>query len=329
MRTHILRCMHLSDDKHLPDSHVEGEALPSSEPVRFIWEKTAKQSSHNAAMKRRIAVDLQENRTLYKHVPEEDFAPRNLENVFDQAFTTLRQKFKAQRDVTAAAHHKRREDQKAMRTRRLNRKKTVRFMPEPVAFFLTHVQKLANRIDARKRLGIFSHPTFDSALQQECMSSEESCDDIDGSGGEAGSLQNKSKVLQTRKLPWRSLRLQRFYAMLDEEDLADRSNKPRRGIGRIERIVGPDKDPSELPPMNASRWMISKRWVRLVQCTLPKLVPTVSALVSVPDGLGGDEYAVLGNESDDDADLQEVVRLDRQIPVSETSSLQHALTPTS
>lgn len=321
--------MHLYDDKHLPDSHVEGEALPAGEPVRFIWEKTAKQSSHNAAMKRRIIVDLQEHRTSYKHVPQDEFAPKNLENVFDQAFTTFRQKFKAQRDVTAAAHHKRREDQKATRTRRLNRKKTASITLWTAAFSLTCIQKLANRIGARKRLEIFSHPAFDGALQQECMSSEESCDDNDGGSGEGGRPQSKSKVLQIRRLPWRSLRLQRFYAMLDEEDLADKSTKPKRGIGRIERIIGPDKDASELPPANASRWMVSKRWVRLIQHTRQELVPVATALASAPDGFDGDECAVLGNESDVDADLQEVARLERQIPVSETSSLQHALTPAS
>lgn len=141
MRAHILRCMHMTNDKNLPDSHLEGEALPVGEPVRFIWEKTSKQSSHNAAMKRRIVVDLQENRALYKHVPPEEFTPKILENIFDQAFTTFRQKFKAQRDVTAAAHHRRREDQKALRTRRLNRKKTVSTTLKIVAFFLTTLQE--------------------------------------------------------------------------------------------------------------------------------------------------------------------------------------------
>lgn len=141
MRAHILRCMQLDDDKQLPDSHVEGEALPMGEPIRFIWEKTSKQSSHNAAMKRRIVVDLQENRALYKHVSEEDFALKSLENIFDQAFTTFRQKFKAQRDVTAAVRHRHREGQKALRTRRLNRKKTVSTTLETVAFLLTTLQE--------------------------------------------------------------------------------------------------------------------------------------------------------------------------------------------
>lgn len=161
------------------------------------------------------------------------------------------------------------------------------------------------------------------------MSSEESCDDNDISSHEGERQQNKTKVLRIRKPPWRSLRLQRFYAMLDEEDLAEKSSKPKRGSGRIERTVGPDKDPSVPPPMGTSRWMVSKRWVRLIQCTRPTLVPVATALASAPDGFGGNECAILGNESDDDADLREVARLERQIIVSETSSLQHALTPAS
>lgn len=161
------------------------------------------------------------------------------------------------------------------------------------------------------------------------MSSEESCDDNDIGGNEGGRPQDRRKVLRIRKLPWRSLRLQRFYAMLDDEDLADKSTKPKRGNGRIERIIGPAKDPSVSPPMGTSRWMVSKNWVRLIQCTCPNLVQVAVALASTPDGFDGNECAVLGNESDDDADLQEIAQLDRQITVSETSSLQHALTPAS
>ncbi|KZT74277.1 hypothetical protein DAEQUDRAFT_682045 [Daedalea quercina L-15889] len=308
MRAHILRLMQLSDDKSLPNSHIEGEPLPMGGPVRFIWEKTSKQSSHNAAMKRRIIVDLQANRAMYKHVPEKEFARKNLENVFDQAFTTLRQKFRAQRDTTAAFHNKRREDQKALKARRLSRKKI----------------KLTNRIEARKRLDTFTHPAFDGALQQDCMSSEESCDD-DNEGNAGGRSQNRTKVLRIRGLPWRSLRLQRFYVLLDEEDQADKGNKPKRGIGRMERRVGPDKDPQILPPVSASRWMISKRWIRVMQCMRPDLAPTLATYVSASDEINWDECVILGAESDDEAELQEVVRLGRHIPVSETSSLQYAL----
>ncbi|KAH9938263.1 uncharacterized protein B0H18DRAFT_966294 [Fomitopsis serialis] len=306
MRAHILRLMQVPDDKNLPDSHVEGEPLSTDEPVRFIWEKTSKQSSHNAAMKRRIIVDLQAKRAKYKRVPEKEFSRKSLESVFDQAFTTMRQKFRAQRDTTAALQLKRREDQKSLKARRSGRKKL----------------KLANRVGSRKRLEVFSHPAFDGALQQDCMSSEESCDDDDG-------LQTKHKVLRIRGLPWRSLRLQRFYALLDEEDQADKSSKPKRGIGRKERHVGPDKDPHILPPMGVSRWMISKRWIRHLQCTRADLAQAVMTVVSVSDGVDWNECAILGAESDDDADLQDVLRLDRHIPVSETSSLQHALTPSS
>jgi len=303
MRAHILRLMQVPDDKNLPDSHVEGHPLSTEEPIRFIWEKTSKQSSHNAAMKRRIIVDLQANRAKYKRVPNEDFSRKSLENVFDQAFTTMRQKFRAQRDTTAALQLKRREDQKSLKARRSGRKKL----------------KLANRMQSRKRLEVFSHPAFDGALQQDCMSSEESCDDNDG-------LQTKQKVLRIRGLPWRSLRLQRFYALLDEEDQADKSSKPKRGNGRKERHVGPDKDPHILPPVGVSRWMISKRWIRHLQCTRVDLAQAVMTVVSVSDGVDWNECAILGAESDDDADLQDVLHLSRHIPVSETSSLQHALT---
>ncbi|TFY61592.1 hypothetical protein EVJ58_g4419 [Rhodofomes roseus] len=313
MRAHILRLMQLSDDKSLPDSHIEGESLPMDEPVRFIWEKTSKQSSHNAAMKRRIIVDLQANRSMYKHVPEKDFARKNMENVFDQAFTTMRQKFKAQRDTTAARHLRRREDRKSLKARRASRKKI----------------KLTNRVESRKRLEIFSHPSFDGALQQDCMSSEESCDD-DDDGQDAGARpQTRPKALRIRGLPWRSLRLQRFYALLDEEDQADKSNKPKRGSGRKERHVGPDKGPHILPPAGTLGWMVSKRWIRQLQCTRADLAQAAMTLISVSDGIDWNECTILGAESDDDADLQEMLRSERHIPVSETSSLQHALIPTS
>lgn len=127
MRAHILRCMSLNNDKQLPDSHVEEAPLGPDQPVRFVWDKTPKQSPHNAAMREYIVSDLRANRSLYRHVSEEEFSKRSLEAVFDQAFITLRQKFKAQRDAAAALNYKIKEDHKAMKARRLGRKKTVRF----------------------------------------------------------------------------------------------------------------------------------------------------------------------------------------------------------
>ena len=125
MRAHILRVMQLETDTDLPDSHFEGAPIGPDESVRFVWDKTPKQSVHNGRMKVRILEDLKANRKLYIHVPDKEFAQKTLESTFDQSFTTLRQKFKAQRDTSIALNIKRREDTKAAKSRRLNRKKNV------------------------------------------------------------------------------------------------------------------------------------------------------------------------------------------------------------
>lgn len=125
MRRHLLQLMDIISDKCLPDSHTEGTTLDETDPVRFVWDKTTKQSVHNARMKARVISDLKNNRRLYKHVPESDFGKKSLDGVFEQCFTTLRQKFKVQRDFQVAETTKRREDLKAQRARRLSRKKTA------------------------------------------------------------------------------------------------------------------------------------------------------------------------------------------------------------
>ena len=118
--------MRVKSDKDLPESHVEGVTLPESSPIRFIWEKTAKQSPHNAAMKKRFLADLKaKQKRLYKYVPEKDFNSKTLDAAFDQAFTTLRQKYKAQKDEEEAMKYKRREGRKYTKTKRLTRKRTV------------------------------------------------------------------------------------------------------------------------------------------------------------------------------------------------------------
>ena len=130
MRKHIIRCMRLVTDKELPDSHVEDEPLPDDQPVRFVWDKTPKQSVHNKLMKKRVISSLKDRRKrkprIYKYLSDADFKEKKLEDSFDQVFTTLRQKFKAQRDEFSAQNLKRREDHKAMKVRRLSRKKAVR-----------------------------------------------------------------------------------------------------------------------------------------------------------------------------------------------------------
>lgn len=125
MRTHFLRAMQIDTDKDLPDSHIEGTTLELTDPIRFVWDKTPKQSVHNGRMKTRFLADLKAKRRLYKHVPDKEFGKKILDSAFDQAFATLRQKFKTQRDAFAALNLKKREEMKAMKARRLSRKKTV------------------------------------------------------------------------------------------------------------------------------------------------------------------------------------------------------------
>lgn len=130
MRKQILRLMRLDTDKNLPDGHIEDEPLDDDEPIRFVWDKTTKQSTHNYAMRTRIIASLKDKRSrkprMYRFLKDSDFKERRLEDSFDQVYTTLRQKFRSQRDQFAASNYKRREEHKAMKVRRLSRKKAVR-----------------------------------------------------------------------------------------------------------------------------------------------------------------------------------------------------------
>lgn len=129
MRKQVLRCMRLETDKYLPDGHIEGEPFQDDHPVRFVWDKTPKQSAHNTLMKKRIISALKERRKrkprTYRYLTDTDFKDRKLEDAFDQVYTTLRQKFRSQRDEFSAQNQKRREEHKAMKVRRLSRKKAV------------------------------------------------------------------------------------------------------------------------------------------------------------------------------------------------------------
>jgi hypothetical protein len=145
MRRHIYRTLRVSPEDELPPSHREGLPLSDSEPVRFVWEKTIKQSKHNALMKERVLTDLRANRRLYEQVPDADFALKAVSSAFDQAFSTFRQKYKAQTDPTVLLTVKTREEQKAMRSRRLHRKKLVR----TVFIDITAVSHLRSPSEAR------------------------------------------------------------------------------------------------------------------------------------------------------------------------------------
>jgi hypothetical protein len=121
----MIRMMVIEKDKILPDSHTEGTSLSPSDPVRFVWDKTTKQSVHNSRMKTRVLEDIKENQRLYKHVNSKEFSKKVLDTAFEQCFTTFRAKFKAQRDRLIAEHLKKREDGKARKARHLSRRKIV------------------------------------------------------------------------------------------------------------------------------------------------------------------------------------------------------------
>ncbi|KAI9448140.1 hypothetical protein H4582DRAFT_1898809 [Lactarius indigo] len=277
MRRHIYRVLGVSPEDGLPHSHHEGLPLSINEPVRFVWEKTIKQSKHNAQMKDRVLADLRANRRLYRHVPEADFSPKSVSSAFDQAFSTFRQKYKAQLDPTVSLTVKTREEHKAMKSRRLHRKKFKR----------------DQRIAMRERTQAFAHSTFDGAMELECMSSEESNED-----SKLGVM--KDKVLKIRGIPWRSNRLLKFYSVLDEDDRLDKSLRPKRGLGRRDRDEGPPKDGLTIPPKGVASWMISRRWLRDVQLVHPEVLRAVQELVHDPPGFDWTKFDALGYETDDE-----------------------------
>jgi len=135
MRTHILQMMGLESDKELPDSYVESEtpnpstdpSNPAHRPIRFIWNKTTKQSLHNALMKKLVISDLKDHRrsATYKHVAASEFTKKLMDAAFEQCFVTLRQKFKTQRDDNVALKAKAREEGKARKARHLSRRRIV------------------------------------------------------------------------------------------------------------------------------------------------------------------------------------------------------------
>ncbi|EDR12809.1 uncharacterized protein LACBIDRAFT_311674 [Laccaria bicolor S238N-H82] len=308
MRAHFLRLMQLETDKDLPDSHTEGVVLVDSDPVRFVWDKTTKQSVHNARMKARIIADIKDERGRYKHVSTKDFNKKTLETVFEQCFTTFRQKFRAQRDTLTALNQKNREDAKARKSRHVSRRKV----------------KLNNRAEARMKLPTLEHVTFDGALQIECMSSEESDVEQDPSG-------TPSLLLRTHGYAWRSTRLLRFYHILDEEEQNDKSSKPKRGVGKKERFVGPTKEGFHLPPKGVATWMISRRWIHSAQVKHPDLHEALKNLVIDPEGFDWNRFDLLGHESEVEGDMQTFgshvhnLAMHQQLYTSSSSSLNFAL----
>ncbi|KAF8759871.1 hypothetical protein RHS01_02001 [Rhizoctonia solani] len=183
--------------------------------IRFVWEKTPKSSPHNGRMKQIVIEDLQRSRHLYPLVPTADFAAPLLDACFDQAFTTLRGKWRIQCGEPGLET---KVEAKAKRTRAT--------IGEEVGKYHRHsIQSQSNNSfpeikpsDGRSRqlAPVYTY-YFEPALIPEVMSSESSEDDTDG-----------KKDFQTRGFSWRSQRAQNFYQCLDEEE---NNGRDRRYVG--------------------------------------------------------------------------------------------------
>ena len=173
------------------------------------------------------------------------------------------------------------------------------------------------------KLRAFEHVTFDGALQLECMSSDESDFETDPVSSQP------SAILRSQGYAWRSTRLLRFFSALDEEEKVDISTKPKRGIGRKERRVGPLREEFCLPPQGIASWMISRRWYKASLNIHPDLPEILSKLVVDPE-FNWTHFHDLGEESADSEDEDEAVQQQQQTfnPDSHSMNIplpQHAL----
>jgi hypothetical protein len=193
-------------------------------------------------------------------------------------------------------------------------------------------QKLGIRVDARKKIEAFAHATFDGAMQAECMSSEESCDE---SPSTTAAIGVKEKTFIVRGIPWRSTRLLKFFSSLDEDDKMDKGLRPKRGSARKNRDDGPPKDGFHIPPKGVATWMVSRRWLHDMQLSHPDLLDLIKDLILDPPGFDWSKFDAMGYESDDELDpMGSVLRLVHppysSLPSHEGASttsysLQHAL----
>ncbi len=141
---------------------------------------------------------------------------------------------------------------------------------------------------------MFEHVTFDGALQQDCMSSEESDNELDPQSSQS------ITILRTCGYAWRSKRLLRFYEILDEEERIDASAKLKRGVGRRERRDGPLKEGFILPPEGSATWMISKRWYKSSLTTRPDLPTLLSKRITDTPDFDWPNFRELGEETSDE-----------------------------
>jgi hypothetical protein len=165
---------------------------------------------------------------------------------------------------------------------------------------------------------MFSHSTFDGALQLDCMSSEES----------EGEPSDGTQVLRVRGLPWRSSRLLKLYNALDEEYLSRMTLK--RGVAMKDKYFGSMKEGYlVLPPKGVSAWMVSKRWLRSMAAVHKDLEQWLKPLLVESIGFDWHNFTELGDETEDDTteDNQSLFspRQDVQRTHITSNSLQYAL----
>ncbi|KZV64826.1 hypothetical protein PENSPDRAFT_639132 [Peniophora sp. CONT] len=276
MRKHMWLVMNIPEDSQLPEPHTEGAPLPTTDPVRFNWLKTVKQSKHNQSMKTRVLTDIRSRASdLYPEVPRSEIEHSALASIFDNTYTTMRSKWKTQNDAAEKEKVRLREVGKSQRARRVGRKKN----------------KLTGRQDARKRKAGFDDRRFDGAMQVDCMSSEES--DAEDSAALAG----RPLVLHGRA--WRSGRLLRYYGALDAEDHRWVDMRPRRGVGRRIRKEGEPRERA-LPPPGVSRWMVSRRWMARMQREDPLALEALEFADDEGDNEDWSRFEMLGYESEDE-----------------------------
>ena len=158
-------------------------------------------------------------------------------------------------------------------------------------------QKLDKRSEARNKIQVFEHVTFDGALQVDCMSSEESDYELDPHSSEP------CPILRSHGYAWRSTRLLQFYYMLDEEETKTYGNKPKRGQGKKERRVGQNKDEFVLPPQGVATWMISRRWYKASLATHQDLQHALKKVIVDPEGFDWALFHDLGEESVDEDEV--------------------------
>ncbi|GJE84110.1 hypothetical protein PsYK624_001850 [Phanerochaete sordida] len=268
LKAHLFNWMATNQKDPLPDAHLEGAPWEPDRPVRLVWGRTARQSAHNGAVRKRIIEDLvARGPTLYPDVPPDDFNTKRLEEVFKQTLKTLNAKWRSQNDPSLAVYQQAKESEKARKSRRRERKKA----------------KLKRRAERRKQLDAFEHGAFDPALALECMSSEESGDE----GG--GALGGDGPPLRIYQLAWRSARLVHFYAILDEDAPEEPVEvngvlipKPRRAPVRRDRTAAPPKEPFALPPKGVARWMVNGRWAASLRGTQSE-AGLAGCIVDLPD----------------------------------------------